>query len=431
MRFYLFLCLFFSSAVLAQDLSIEYNLKQAIYRQNGQQIQILLRDYFQEKNKDPILIAYAQAKLAFIQKDYVTAINIYRKIISYRPDLNSMRTELAIALFMDHQDAAARVQLDKVRSAKGLPDSAYRLIEQYIDALNQRNSWQIEGGFSYIKTNNVENVSDRIDIENTGFIKSENMLPKKANGLAYNLSIGKDFNIYQSHYLSLNNETIGKTYWDNHQYDDLSNRFFMGYAYKKNDQTIRIRPFYDKRWYGGNSYHWSNGVQFDYGLWLSSNWQSYHTLEYEKRNFFKNKEFSGNIKTFSTSLIWYRNPEHIWYIGTTFSRENMQERQYSSDIKNIRIGWLQEYSWGISTKLSMGATIRQFKAEAILGGILPLNKTRQDHIYTAIAQLWKRDWHLWNITPKLSLNWKKQKSNLDSLYSYQEKNATIVFEKVF
>lgn len=172
MRFYLFLCLFFSSAVLAQDLSIEYNLKQAIYRQNGQQIQILLRDYFQEKNKDPILIAYAQAKLAFIQKDYVTAINIYRKIISYRPDLNSMRTELAIALFMDHQDAAARVQLDKVRSAKGLPDSAYRLIEQYIDALNQRNSWQIEGGFSYIKTNNVENVSDRIDIENTGDRKS-------------------------------------------------------------------------------------------------------------------------------------------------------------------------------------------------------------------------------------------------------------------
>lgn len=431
MRFYLFFCLFFCSIVPAQASSLEDNLKQAIYRQDSRQIQTLLRDYSQEENKDPILIAYAQAKLAFIRKDYATAINIYRKIISYRPDLNSIRMELAIALFMDHQDTAARVQLDKVRSVKNLPDSAYERINQYIDAINQRNSWQIEGGFSYIKTDNVENVSDRLDIENTGFIKSKSMLPQKANGLAYNFSIAKDFNIYQSHYFSLNNETVGKTYWDNHQYDDFSNRLFLGYAHKKNDRAIRVQPFYDKRRYGGSSYHWSNGVQFGYSLWLSPNWQSYNTLEYERRYFFERKELSGNIKTFSVNLIWYRSPKQLWYIGTTFLRENTQERQYSSDIKNIRLGWLQEYPWGISTKLSMSTTIRQFKAEAVLGGILPLGKTRRDHIYTVTALLWKRDWHLWNITPKLSFNWKKQKSNLDTLYSYREKYATIVFEKVF
>ena len=45
--------------------------------------------------------------------------------------------------------------------------------------------------------------------------------------------------------------------------------------------------------------------------------------------------------------------------------------------------------------------------------------------------IWKRDWHLWGITPKLSYRWRKQKSNFNSLYSYHDNSVNVFFEKTF
>ncbi|MDG6833348.1 DUF2251 domain-containing protein [Glaesserella parasuis] len=342
MRSFFLLALCCSNIVFASVTTLEEQLKQAIYQNNSGQIQSLLYQYQQQPQQDLTLKSYAEAKLSALQQNYDVAIRIYRKILSERPELNSIRMELAKVLFADRQDSAARVQFDKVKSVKNLPSSAYQLIERYIDALNSRNSWQFDASVSYLKTDNVENVSSSSVIENTGFVKGAGMLPQKAQGFAYNLGTNRDFNLIGSHYLGVSNETYGKTYWDNHQYDDLFSRTFIGYAYKKNDTTLRLQPFYEKRWYGGNSFHWSNGAEISYSFWLSQNWQSQTALEYEKRRFFKDNPQAGNIRTASTTLIWYRNPEQIFYLGAAFSQQRLQERQYSSDIQNLRLGWLQE-----------------------------------------------------------------------------------------
>ncbi|MCR1837631.1 surface lipoprotein assembly modifier [Pasteurella caecimuris] len=426
--FILFFCLV-SSVVHSSEL--EESLKQAIYQGEAAHIQNLLVQYQAQPHTDKTLLDYSQAKLAFLRQDYGQAIKIYRQIISERPELHSIRMELAIALFVDRQDWAARLQLDKVKSVKDLPASAYERINRYIDAINERNAWQVEGSIAFLKTNNVDNVSSSPAIENTGFVKNSKMLPQKATGVAYSFGVNRDFNLVNSHYLSVSNDILGKTYWDNHQFDDLFNRTLLGYAYKKNDFIFRIQPFFEKRWYGGEAFHWSNGIELSYSLWLSQNWQNQTSLSSEKRHFFKDNPQAGRINTISTTFIWYRNPKQILYIGTALAEEKPLERQYSSMIKNIRLGWLQEYQWGISTKLNTGFIQRQFKADAVLGGIIPLGKTRKDKIYTFLAQIWKRDWHLYGITPKLTFEWRKQQSNLKTLYHYKTQNLTIIFEKTF
>ncbi|OOF42379.1 hypothetical protein BKK49_02910 [Rodentibacter rarus] len=427
-RFILFFCLV-SPAVYSNEL--EESLKQAIYQENADRIQNLLMQYQAQSYTNKTLLDYSHAKLAFLRQDYGQAIKIYRQIISEHPELHSIRMELAIALFTDRQDSAARLQLNKLKSVQRLPASAYERINRYINAINERNAWQIEGSIAYLKTNNVDNVSSSQVIENTGFVKNSKMLPQKATGVAYSLGINRDFNLIHSHYFTVGNDILGKTYWDNHQFDDISNRTLLGYAYKKNDFIFRIQPFFEKRWYGGEVFHWSNGIELSYSLWLSQNWQNQTSFSSEKRRFFKTNPQEGRINTLSTTFIWYRNPKQILYIGAALAEEKLQERQYSSKIKNIRIGWLQEYQWGISTKLNIGFTHRQFKSDAVLGGILPLGKIRQDKIYTFFAQIWKRDWHFYGITPKLTFEWRKQQSNLKTLYHYKTQNLTIVFEKTF
>ncbi|MEG9488502.1 surface lipoprotein assembly modifier [Mannheimia indoligenes] len=432
MRFCISLLAFFSiQMVLANHSKLEEQLKQAIYQQEFKKIQILLKDYKQQENADPTVIAYAKAKSAFIQQDYQTAISIYRNIISQKPELNSMRMELAVALFADKQDNAAKLQFDKVRSVPDLPGVAYQKIEAYLEAINQRNEWQFDLNFSYLKTDNVANVSRQPQIENTGFIKNETMLPQKANGFVFNVDVAKDFNLFNSHYLSFRNEATGKIYWDNHRFDDVSNRLLLGYAYKKSDKTLRIQPFYDKRWFGNRSFHWSNGLQFSYDFAISNQWKNQTVLSFEKRSFFDENLQAGNIKAFSNTLLWLPNPKQLFYFGGTISKENTREKQYGSTSKNIRLGWLQEYQWGISSQLSFSFSHRKFHDEAILVGIIPLNKIRQDKIYSVNAKFWKRDWYLWGITPKLNIVWKKQQSNLASLYSYTDKQITVLFEKSF
>lgn len=117
MRSFFLLALCCSNIVFASATTLEEQLKQAIYQNNSGQIQSLLYQYQQQPQQDLTLKAYAVAKLATLQQNYDVAIRIYRKILSERPELNSIRMELAKVLFADRQDSAARVQFDKVKNA--------------------------------------------------------------------------------------------------------------------------------------------------------------------------------------------------------------------------------------------------------------------------------------------------------------------------
>lgn len=278
----------------------------------------------------------------------------------------------------------------------------------------------------------MNNVSHSSRIENTGYVKNSNMLPEKAHGIAYNLNFGKDFNLTGRHYLALDNEFNGKSYWDNHAYDDLNNRLSLGYRYKTSSSTFSLLPFYEKRWYGNESYQWSNGVRAEYAQWLNPSWQFVTALEYGKQRYFDSTAQNGNTKLASTTLVWVRNPTQYFTLGADFSRDSTWVKQYSADTKGIRLSWSQEWQLGgISSRIGLGISQRQYKEQAKLGGFLALGKVRKDKIYSVNLTLWKRDWHVWGITPKLQFSWRKNDSNLPTLYSYKRKNVNLIFEKTF
>ena len=113
--------------------------------------------------------------------------------------------------------------------------------------------------------------------------------------------------------------------------------------------------------------------------------------------------------------------------------ERTKVRQYGSDSKSLRLGWGQEWHWGISSRLGLSIMKREFKDIAKLGNLnlFSFGKRREDKIYGINLSLWKRDWHIWGITPKLQLSWRKQDSNIPEMYSYTQKNVNMLFEKTF
>ncbi len=411
-------------------------LTQAIYSRNSNLIANLLEVYRNFPDRDPIMVLFAEGKIAALTENYSEAIDKYRKILAQNPNLNPVRIELAIALFNQKQDGAAKEQFEKAQTASDLPPQAKALIGAYLEALQEHDSWNVDFSFNYLRDTNVNNTGSgrQVVLENGGVLtRSEQMLPQTAHGLAYSLDISRDFNLWGSNYLAVGNEFRGKSYWDNHEYDDLSNRSYIGYVHKTAKQNFRIKPFYEKRWYSGESYRWSNGVRVEFSRWLNPNWQISTVGEFAKQRYFDGTAQNGNNKMASSTLLWARTPKQFFYVGSDFIVERTQVRQYSSDSKSVRVGWGQEWGWGVSSRMSLSAMKREYKDIAKLGNInlFSFGKAREDKIWGVNLTLWKRDWHLMGITPKLQFSWHKQDSNIPEMYSYTQKNMNVVFEKTF
>lgn len=407
-------------------------LTDALFQHQYEAIEVLLKVYRTFSNTDPILIEFAEAQLATYQGNTTKAIIHYRHILSKNPNLNAVRIELARALFTVQQNSAAEDQFNKAKSVGDLPLPVSQLIDAYLNALQKRNNWQFGGSFYYLNDKNVTHTSSSPEIENTGYVKSKNMLPQKAHGFAYNFYLNKDFNLIGSHYLSLQDDLYGKSYWDKHEEDNLTNRTSLGYSYKKETTTFRLLPFFEKRWESHKSNRRVQGIRAELNHWFSPNWQISTVLEYGKQRYYQSSAQNGFSQLASATLMWLRNPKQYFYVGTDINRELVQVKQFSSDTKSVRFGWGQEWNlWGLSCRLNLSFTTREYKDIASLGGILNLGKKRQDKAYSTTITLWKRDWHLWKITPKLQVNWRKNNSNLPTLYSYTEKNINVIFETRF
>ena len=406
-------------------------LNQAIEANQTSQIKNLLKIYRTFPTNDPILIMFAEAKLAKSHQDYSSAIALLKQILEKNPELNPVRIELGMILFLDRQDNQAKKQFETVMSDPKLPPDIAQLVSQYLSAVKERNSWQVSLDGGYLREQNVNNVSKASYIENTRLMKGESMLPQKAHGLQYSFDISRNINLFDSHYLHFKNSLYGKSYWDNHQYNDITNRTYLGYRHQSAKSIWSLLPFYEQQWYGGHRYKHAIGLRAEIDYWLSPRWQLSSALERSK-SFYKNtSQLDGYNALLSFTAVWRFRQDQFLFSGVDYSIERTQARHYAYDFKALRLGWGKDWKYGISTRFSGRIAKRQYKDDLVLGSVLYFNKAREDKIYSLNATLWKRDWNILGITPKLQFSWKKQKSNFDSLYSYIDRNVNILIEKDF
>ena len=384
------------------------------------------------------LVLFAEGKIANLSGDKSLAMRKYREILSANPNDNATRLALAQLLFEQKQDNASKEQFQKVLTAKDLPPQARKIVQAYLKALDERNSWDVSFSFNYLRDTNVNNAgkSTRALLPD-GTTRVHTPAPKHAHGFAYSLGLSRDINLWGANYLTLGNDLDAKHYWDNHQYDFMSNRTFVGYAYKSNGQTLRIKPFYERSWYGNKRYNWSNGGRLEFSSWLNDNWQLSTAAEFSKQYYFDRdtaQEYNNRNNLMSATLIWITSPKQFFTFGSDFITERAKVRQYGYDSKRLRLGWGQEWEWlGLSSRLNLSFMQKKHKDVFKYGNIsgFSFDKIRKDKIYSLNLMLWKRDWHILGITPKLQLSIRDQRSNIPELYSYRSTYFNIVFEKTF
>lgn len=408
--------------LLAQPELLQNALDTAVSRENVDGVRFLLPLYQQLPQQDSILVLYAQAMLARADGNLGEAISKYRQIIATHPELTPVRMQLAIVLLENHEDVAATDQFEKIRAQENLPQEVIDAVNQYLAILQERQSWSFNAGIQYLQDSNVNNAP-----RSCPFVGCTIPEAQSAHGIGYQLSLSRLWPWRNGWNTQLSIDADGKSYWDNHDYDELTLRASAGIGYRNLRSEIALLPFYEKKWYGGEAYAQTPGIRIQASHWLHPRWQLLGALEYGRK--IQDQEryayLEGNSYLASATALFLASPKQYWLAGLDASRETAKDTDNTYNRIGIRAGWGQEWGKGISTQITGGVAKRRYEDYA-----WATSDMRRDTEYFVTSSIWLRNLHFYGLTPRLTVAWQRYESN-HFWYNYQKTKVFMEVGKKF
>ncbi|MFC2363424.1 MAG: surface lipoprotein assembly modifier, partial [Haemophilus parainfluenzae] len=311
---------------------------------------------------------------------------------------------------------AAKDQFQKLRAEQVSPESIV-MIDQYLSALNLRDQWKFQGGLSFLNESNINNAPKAgTRIGNWNAWERES-----ATGFSYFAEAEKKWSLSHNYFAQFSIEGRGKYYWDNKKYNEFNGRVGAGVGYQTARFEISLMPFTERRWYAGGAsgnesmkqYSKNSGARLDLTYWLSEKWQISTALEYGEQRYTTRKHLNGNNYLWSNTLSYFPKSGQFWFVGADYNRENTRDEDNAYQRKNLRLGWGQEWGWGISTRVSLAYAHRTYKGADLF------NIRQKNNEYQSAVTLWHRDLYFWGITPKITWSYQRVSSN-HPFYSYDK-----------
>ncbi|MDO4430477.1 MAG: surface lipoprotein assembly modifier [Lonepinella koalarum] len=382
----------------------------ALIQQNSSLIKFLLPFYQQipENLQDPMWLKWAEAIIQKSDKNYRTSIKLYRELIADNPNITSIRLQLAIALFENKEWVAAEDQFYKLRSEK-LPTEILQIIHNYLIAIKRSNPWEFNLGLTYLHDPNINNAPS----SSTKWGNWSAPEKESGRGLGMNIDISKKWSWHNQFFHQIRLNGHGKYYWDNKKYNEYSGRLITDFGWENAEQAFTLSPFIHQVWYAGGNiksqsvkrFFHEVGIQVQWKHWLSTQWQLTPSYEYSKQYYRTRKHLDGHQHLLSTTLVYLENAQRYWFISPNFLSSHTQYLDDSFTRIGFSVGTGQEWENGLSTRLSVHYAYKRYK------GPMPIFQiTQKNHEYGITTSLWHRSIHFMGITPKLTWQYSKVKS---------------------
>ena len=414
---------------------LEKLLVEAIRLNETEGLKVLLPLYAKvEKNRDDSLIDWGNAIIAMNEGRTAEAVTLYRKLISNLPDNRMLRFQTALALYRNNEMIAAKEQLQKLRSGN-VSEADRKTLDEFITAIDRRDSWSFSGSLSYIHDNNINNVAPkgtRMQLSNGRYLES-NRDQEKANGISYSIDVDKKWSLTDNFYSSLHGSVSGAYYFNKKSYNDVTTRIAAGGGFRNARIDVEVTPFVQKRFYGRGSngddklhaYSSSAGLHVDSSYWIDPKWRLQTGLEFGYDDHVKSYDYlDGKRISLNNTLMFAPSQKQYWFTGLDLSHKGARSASDAYDRFGLRLGWGQEWGKGISTRL-MGSYGKRFAKGEDFFGI-----DRKDNEYNANLAVWHRGVHFFGITPRLVFSYSKIDSN-NKFYSYDSSKVYMDFTKTF
>ncbi len=408
---------------------LEKLISYGVVKQQWHLLKQLLPLYQQQADYDATLYRYAMGAMLRAEKEYPQAISLYQQILADKPELAYPRFDLGVMLFENKQYRQAKAELERAKPE--LSPQMQQLVERYLQAMAERQSWQSDMELQYTQTDNVNNASSQQDITLGGlrFKKDVDSLPQKAHGFRYGVGVNRELNVGGNHFVTTNGRFSGVHYWDNQDYSEKSLYASFGYRYHSALQAIGFTPFFEQNWLGSPRYSKNYGAVADFRRELTAYWAISGSFSHTQKRYVQEsvaRRHNGYINGISLSLSYQAKPNWLLFGGMEGSVDRSKDKAESSLRRGVNIGSVWELKEFVS-RVSLRYVKRDFRAENFY---FPTKK-RQDKEYSLNVSVWHNRLQWQGFVPKLNYRYRKIDSNIPEFYSRKSGEWFVSVEKDF
>lgn len=372
---------------------------------------------------DPNDLVFLTGMVAVGQQQHDRAITQFRRMLDRDPTLARVRLELARALFLKHDDDAARYHFELALAGK-LPETVERNVRGYLAEIRRRRLWTFEVSGGLLPDSNINAGSNQqtVNIAGLPFTLSSEAREKSGFGALISMNATRSIALNADWQLRGFASLLRRDYTDS-RFDDMILRVGIGPRRVFANGEFGMAPFSSERRFGNDILNRSDGLRLDGAVQITAREILEGSVEWQRFVYPDRPGRDGDV-------LWaYLGGRFLVNTSTqlTYGLDSYDERAEDPTFRNQAIGYslgaLKDWTGGVSTALSMRTARTEYDGRQPLFG-----EYRNERLTTWTLTLTKRDWTVLDFAPALSVTNFRSVSSIP-FYSFDRTQVLLAFTR--
>jgi len=368
---------------------------------------------------------FLMATIAVAQKDYDTAISLYRRILVHEPDVERVRLELARAFFLkgDYDNADRQFRFAR---AGDIDDAVKVNIDHFLAAINRLRQWTVNFALALAPDTNQNAATSASQVNIFGLPFVLGNAARKQSGVGLAGDIGGEWSpILDDNLKARLGAEFYRVDYSGGQFDDMTVSAYGGpqLLFDNWDLSVLVTGF--KRWYANQDYVSGVGGKLaaDYGITSDLLIGASFGGQSVTNDFIH--EQSGPLWSIQAQATYVLSPSSLVQLQLGLNRQDAQIGAYSYSGVWFGAGYSQDLPFGFSAGFQPAYFITRYDDELAAFG-----KTRADNAVMLAFTLLNRRFDYHGFTPRFSYVFTEQHSNIP-IYSFTRNQFQIGLTSLF
>ena len=343
------------------------------------------------------------------------AIEIYKFILNYQPNISSIRLKLAELYLLKKAYYRAGYHFRLAAADKNLPKEVQNNVAMALYFIRQNKNWNFWFNFGAAPDNNINNATGGEQCIDTAFGVLCNQLAEKERAVGFNISFGGNYEFKLSDRWRLRNEfTVYNSLYDKSNYNDLYLSYVVGGKYIWQNGDVFSGLAFSKRWLGGEQYNRTFGgkvdLNYDFSKHISGALGFYFTPTFYNDY---SDVLNGDVYGVRSRLFYAFDSSKYIVLKCGFEKEDTKSEGYSNIKKSYAIGLGMELPYGFSLYVEPSVQYVDYDGERYFVknmSYVPLKESDVTRKYTLSFS--NRNIKFWGFVPSLTYVYTDKNSNI-------------------
>jgi len=363
--------------------------------------------------------------IAVAQKDYDTAISLFRRILVREPDAERVRLELARAFYLkgDYDNADRQFRFAR---AGGIDDAVKTNIDHFLSAINRLREWTVNFSLALAPDTNQNAATAASQISIYGLPFALDPAARRQSGIGMAGDIGGEWSPLLNDNLKARiGGDLSRVEYSGGNFDDMTLSAYGGPQWLFSNWDVSVLAVGFQRWYANQDFVSGIGGKLagDYGITSDLLIGASVGGQNITNDFIP--EQSGPLWSAQLQGTYVLSPSSLFQLLGGVNRQDARIAPYSYSGVWFGAGYQQDLPFGFSAGFQPSYYMTRYDA-----ALAAFGQTRSDDtVMLALTVLNRRfDYH--GFTPRVSYVFTDQHSNI-ALYSYTRSQFQIGITSLF